>query len=204
MICLCIFLCVYLFICLQLERCQEETEHLEEARRHLEYAHSQSKRPLQVSHQNDNDHNDDYMMMIQRCVHIMCSVADFKFYECQSVSLASNSTDWGRCSQVPQLTWKSVGWTNPPGAGKKTLELHNSNFFNGDHQKLMLIGKLHSWRSYWCWFHSLIFIGFTARSSFGSPPVCNFAMAVTVLLDLLIFITCICDQKHFHISWLPF
>ena len=34
---------------LQLERCQEETEHLEEARRHLEYAHSQSKRPLQVS-----------------------------------------------------------------------------------------------------------------------------------------------------------
>ena len=33
----------------QLERCQEETEHLEEARRHLEYAHSQSKRPLQVS-----------------------------------------------------------------------------------------------------------------------------------------------------------
>ena len=31
-----------------MERCQEETEHLEEARRHLEYAHSQSKRPLQV------------------------------------------------------------------------------------------------------------------------------------------------------------
>ena len=106
MICLCIFLCVYLFICLQLERCQEETEHLEEARRHLEYAHSQSKRPLQVSHQNDNDHNDDYMMMIQRCVHIMCSVADFKFYECQSVSLANNSTDWGRCN-LPCFVWGS-------------------------------------------------------------------------------------------------
>ena len=39
---------VYLCICVQLERCVEETEHLEEALRHLEYAHSQSKRPLQV------------------------------------------------------------------------------------------------------------------------------------------------------------
>ena len=76
-------------------------------------------------------------------------------------------------SQVPRLTWKSVGWTNPPGAGKKTLEPHNSKIFMGDHQKLMLIGKLHSWRGYWCWCHSLIFIGCPARSGFRSPPVCN-------------------------------
>ena len=107
-------------------------------------------------------------------------------------------------SQVPRLTWKSVGWTNPPGAGKKTLEPQNSKIFNSDHQNLVLIGKLLGWRSYRCWCHSLIFIGCPARSSFRSPPVCNFAMAVTVLLDLLIFITCICDQKHFHISCLQF
>ena len=33
-----------------------------------------------------------------------------------------------KSSQVPRLTWKSVGWTNPPGAGKKTLESHTQIF----------------------------------------------------------------------------
>ena len=35
-------------------RCQEEQEHLEEARRHLEYSYSQSKRPLQVLHRSSS------------------------------------------------------------------------------------------------------------------------------------------------------
>ena len=97
--------------------------------------------------------------------------------QCSAMYWSANAgiihSRWVKYSQVPRLTWKSVGWTNPPGAGKKTLESHNSKFFNGDHQKLMLIGKLRTWRGYWCWCHSLIFIGCPARSGFRSPPVCN-------------------------------
>ena len=115
----------------------------------------------------------------------------------------------GDYSQVPlkgrpshPTVW--VGRTNPSGAGNKTLEGHNSKCFIVNHQKSVLFGKLHMLTSFGHWCHSLAFIGCPARSSFRSPPVCNFAMAVTVLLDLLIFIACICNQKHFHISCLQF
>ena len=98
-------------------------------------------------------------------------------------------------SQVPRLTWKSVGWTNPPGAGKKTLEPHNSKIFKGDHQKLMLIGKLHTWRSYWCWCQSLKFVGCPARSGFRSVRVCN--------LGRCAFASSICCCCHMDFSEFP-
>ena len=84
-------------------------------------------------------------------------------------------------SQVPRLTWKSVGRTNPPGAGNFTLEPHNSKFSMVVIKSLVLIGKLHTWTGYWHWCHSLSFTGCPARSSFRSPRVCNLVRAVIVL-----------------------
>ena len=80
-------------------------------------------------------------------------------------------------SLVPRLTWKSVGRTNPPGAGNFTLVPDNSIFFNGDHYKWVFIGIVHTRRGFWRWCHSLTFIGCPARTSFIPPRVCNFVLA---------------------------
>ena len=68
----------------------------------------------------------------------------------------------------------------------------------------MLIGIVHTWTGFWRWCHSLNFIGCPARTSFIPPPVCNLAHLPFVTLDLLLFVTWICDQKHFHISCFGF
>ena len=80
--------------------------------------------------------------------------------------------------RFPDWLESQSGERTPQELGKKTLEPHNSKIFMGDHQKLMLIGKLHSWRSYWCWCHSLTFVGCPARSGFRSVRVCNLGRAV--------------------------
>ena len=56
---------------------------------------------------------------------------------------------WGkRLVRFPDPTY-GVGRENEPlRSWEKTLESQNSKNFNGDHQKLMLIGKLRTWRGY--------------------------------------------------------
>ena len=93
------------------------------------------------------------------------------------IMLQYNNVNKDNChvlsSLVSRLTWKSVGRTNPPGAGNFTLEPDNSIFFNGDHYKWVFFGIVHTRRGLWRWCHSLTFIGCPARTSFIPPRVCN-------------------------------
>ena len=36
-----------------------------------------------------------------------------------------------------------------------SLEARNSEFFKGNHYKSVMVGNLNTWRSHWCWCHSL-------------------------------------------------
>ena len=63
-----------------------------------------------------------------------------------------------------------------------SLEARNSEFFKGNHYKSVMVGNLNTWRSHWCWCHSLKIdwepcirdLKCASSLQLGAPPVCNF------------------------------
>ena len=85
-----------------------------------------------------------------------------------------------------------------------SLEARNSEFFKGNHYKSVMVGNLNTWRSHWCWCHSLKIDWEPCIRDLKCATSLQLGQGSRISVWFLDLNIRICDSEHFHISSFKF